>query len=199
MTVRILVIVSMFMLYGCSAVQSVGEYFISDDDDVDAPAPLVFEDGVGWSLGEPDLVIKTEPLTMLAGTPDWWGELKSFPITGLEQDRYVKSVEVIEVNDGDFESASETVIGGRYVFHHLAWSTSLDEYSESEQLFTSDTEATTFWPIHELGRNPDIFDPEGGRLLRNGSTFVGNSVHLHSNGRDTAQFQEGRLPGTPAD
>lgn len=154
-------------------------------DLADAPEPLVFEDGIGWTLGEPDLVIKTEVITKLSGTPDWWGELKSMPITGMEQDRYVKSVEVIEVNDGDFDSASETVIGGRYVFHHLAWSTTLNADSEDEQLFTSDTEATTFWPIHELGRNPDIFDPEGGRLLRKNSIFVGNSVHLHSNGRDT--------------
>jgi hypothetical protein len=161
-------------------------------DHADAPEPQVFEDGVGWTIGEPDLILKTAPITMLAGTPDWWGELESLPITGLEEDRYVKSVEVIEVNDGNFESASQTVIGGRYVFHHLAWSTTVDAQSEDEadQLFGADTEATTFWPVHELGRNPDIFDPEGGRLLRKGSTFVGNSVHLHSNGRDTTSHLE---------
>jgi hypothetical protein len=41
------------------------------------------------------------------------------------------------------------------------------------------------WPVHEVGRNPDIFDPDAGRLLKAGSKIVSESVHLHSNGVDT--------------
>ncbi len=41
MTNRILALLPMFMLYGCTAVQSVGEYFKSSDNNVEAPAPLV--------------------------------------------------------------------------------------------------------------------------------------------------------------
>ena len=44
---------------------------------------------------------------------------------------------------------------------------------------------STGWPVHEVGRNADIFDPEGGRLLRAGSSVVSNSIHLHSSGRNT--------------
>ena len=50
---------------------------------------------------------------------------------------------------------------------------------------SSDDNEATGWPVHEVGRNADIFDPEGGRLLRAGSSVVSNSVHLHSSGRDT--------------
>ncbi|HIF20847.1 MAG TPA: hypothetical protein EYQ27_02825 [Gemmatimonadetes bacterium] len=39
--------------------------------------------------------------------------------------------------------------------------------------------------MHEVGRNPDIFDVESGRLLTAGSTLESNSIHLHSNGTDT--------------
>src|SRR5260370_34380812 len=46
------------------------------------------------------------------------------------------------------------------------------------------------WPVHEVGRNADFFDPEAGRLLKAGSNIVSNSVHLHSNGRDTSAHLE---------
>jgi hypothetical protein len=41
-----------------------------------------------------------------------------------------------------------------------------------------------------VGRNADIFDPAAARLLRAGSELVSNSVHLHSNGRDTTAHLE---------
>jgi hypothetical protein len=44
--------------------------------------------------------------------------------------------------------------------------------------------------VHEVGRNPDYFDPRAARLLRAGSHVVSNSVHLHSNGRDTKAHLE---------
>ena len=46
------------------------------------------------------------------------------------------------------------------------------------------------WPVHEVGRNPDIFDVEAGRLLKAGSSIVSNSTHLHSNGHDTRAHLE---------
>ena len=32
------------------------------------------------------------------------------------------------------------------------------------------------WPVHEVGRNADIFDEDAGRLLRAGSWIVSDSV-----------------------
>src|SRR5688572_32302615 len=46
------------------------------------------------------------------------------------------------------------------------------------------------WPVHEVGRNADTFGPRAGRLLRAGSSVVTDSVHLHSNGRDTKAHLE---------
>ena len=64
----------------------------------DAPEALVFDDSVKWRAGVPDVIVSTNPVTKLAGTPDWWGEIDRVLIP-IEEDRYVKSVEIVEVND----------------------------------------------------------------------------------------------------
>lgn len=150
----------------------------------DAPEPLVFDDSVKWTAGQPDLIVVTNEVTKLAGTPDWWGEIDRIPIP-IEEDRYVKSVEVVEVNNvKDQGGAGRDTVGGLYIFHHMIWGTSeIDENGER-------VGETTSWPVHEVGRNPDIFDPDGGRLLRKGTYLVSDSVHMHSNGRDTTGHLE---------
>ena len=154
-------------------------------DEVDAPEPLVFDDSLKWTAGEPDLIVTTNSVTKLAGTPDWWGEIDRVPV-GLDEDRYVKSVEIVEVNDVDNQAGSgRETVGGRFIFHHMIWSTAqLDENGDR----VDDT--VTSWPVHEVGRNPDIFDPDGGRLLRAGTYIYSDSVHLHSNGLDTTGHLE---------
>jgi len=154
-------------------------------DIADAPEPLVFDDSLKWTAGEPDLIVRTNSVTKLAGTADWWGEIDRVPVS-LEQDRYVKSVEVVEVNDvNNTTGTGRDTVGGRYIFHHMIWSTAeLDEDGNRVE------ESVTGWPVHEVGRNPDIFDPEGGRLLRAGTYIYSDSVHLHSNGQDTTGHLE---------
>lgn len=147
---------------------------VPEGNPADAPAPLEFTSGVVWTAGEPDLIVRTEDMFFEGGSPDWWGDIPSVP-TGLTEDRYVSSVEIIEVND--IEPGANTV-GGRNIVHHMIWSTQVfNEEGRSDGLQVS-------WPVHEIARNPDIFDPDGGRLLRANSHVVSNSVHLHSPGPD---------------
>ena len=94
-------------------------------DVADAPEALVFDDSQKWHAGEPDLVVVMNDVTKLAGTPDWWGEIDYIP-TGLTEDRYVKSVEVVEVNDVDNQAGTgRDTVGGRYIFHHMIWGTTI--------------------------------------------------------------------------
>jgi len=150
----------------------------------DAPPARVFNDSIKWTAGEPDIIVKTNDLTKLSGTPDWWGEIDRVKIP-LEEDRYVKSVEIIEVNDLPASGAGGATVGGNYIFHHMIYSISnLDENGAASG-------PAIPWPVHELGRNADIFDPEGGRLIKAGSFLVSDSVHLHSSkGRDTTAHLE---------
>ena len=161
-------------------------------DAADMPSARVWNDRTKWAIGEPDLVVRTEEVTVKAGVPDWWGEIQPTP-TGLTEDRYVSAVEVREVNDVSSSGTGRETVGGRYVFHHMIWNTRpLDEQQATDPADPFDLAAltgvspgTTTWPVHEVGREPDFFDPKSARLLKAGSSVISDSVHLHSNGRDT--------------
>ena len=141
----------------------------------DLPEPLEFPDDIGWKLGEPDLIVSTEEMLVEGTAPDWWGDITPTP-TGLTEDRYVKSVEIRGVNDVPRAGSERETVGARWVFHHMVWST---------RVLDNPRAGASTWPVHEVGRNPDIFDPRAGRILRAGSSIVSSSTHLHSNGRDT--------------
>ena len=151
----------------------------------DMPKPLDFENADKWQLGEPDLIVKSPDVVVPASGPDRWGSLGMVP-TGLKEDRYVSSVEVREVNDIPVGGETKTV-GGRYVFHHMTY----ESVAQGEGASTVDAEAAgTSWPIHEVGRNPDIFPPEAGRLLQKNSSLALSAYHWHSNGRETKAHLE---------
>jgi mono/diheme cytochrome c family protein len=152
-----------------------------EGDPADMPAPLVFDDAVGWTSGEPDLIVSTQEFLVTGEAPDWWGDIKSVP-TGLTEDRYVASVEIREINNVKEGGALDReTVGGLYVFHHMVWSTRVLDDPEARSIT---------WPVHEVGRNPDIFDANAGRLLKAGSSVMSSSTHLHSNGRDTKAHLE---------
>ena len=153
-------------------------------DPADAPAPLVFDDSVKWTLGEPDLIVVMPEVSMKAGVPDFWGSLPPVP-TGLTEDRYVKSVEMVEVNDVDMSKVLG-VVGGRYIVHHM-------EVRTAQQTEGSDLQSNVFdapWPTHEVGRNGDIFNSRAGPILRANSVVYSSSIHLHSTGFDTTAHIE---------
>jgi hypothetical protein len=132
----------------------------------DLPPARTWDDSDKWAIGTPDLVIKTKDLTVKANSPDWWGEIPRVP-TGLTEDRYVTALEIKEVNDVPTAGSGRATVGGRFVFHHMIWSTRVvkegEESDGSELQFDADN--STGWPVHEVGRNADFFDPKAARLL----------------------------------
>jgi hypothetical protein len=152
-----------------------------EGDPADLPPALEFDDSGAWTLGEPDVVVTTEEFLVRSEEPDWWGDISPVLIP-IEEDRYVKSVEIREINDVPSEGSGRETVGGRFVIHHMVWGTRNEEGQGGRQT----------WPVHEVGRNGDLFDEEAGRLLTKGSYIVSESTHLHSNGRDTrARLQFG--------
>lgn len=151
----------------------------------DMPSARTFADDTVWSIGKPDLVVSTEEILVKGNAPDWWGEIANVA-TGLSEDRYVAAVEIKEMNDVPSDGGGRATVGGRYVFHHMIYRTESPELEEPADPATPGSAATaTSWPVHEVGRNADLFDPDAAPLLRKGSYIVSDSVHLHSNGRDT--------------
>lgn len=141
----------------------------------DLPDPIDFGDENAWSIGEPDLILESPSVTVPTSAADKWTSLGTIP-TGLTEDRYVAAVEVKEFNDIPSDVAGDTV-GGRYVFHHMTYASVVPDG-------TADTGSTRF-PVHEVGRNADIFPDNAGRLLRAGSALELETAHLHANGRET--------------
>ena len=153
----------------------------------DLPPPLDWSTAA-WSIGEPDLITVLPDITMEGTAADWWGEIETTPV-GNTEDRYVAALEFKEVNDVDPAARSRDTVGGRFIYHHMIWSTQVVG-EDGEQDEERDRETTTGWPVHEVGRNADIFDARAGRLLSANSSVVSNSLHLHSNGRDTTGHLE---------
>lgn len=139
----------------------------------DSPPAKAFADNAIWQIGTPDLIVTSAPVQMKPISPDYWGALAPVP-TGLTEDRYVAAMEIKEINDSRNKPGRETV-GGRFVFHHALLSVNGPDGRPSGGA----------WPVHEVGRNADVFDTQAGKLLRAGSTLSFPSVHLHANGKDT--------------
>jgi hypothetical protein len=156
------------------------------------PPLLVFDNSDEWSIGEPDLVIRSKEFSRPAVGPDWWGDIGLVP-TGLKEDRYVAAIEVREVNDIPKDAGSDTV-GGRYIVHHLTYSSG--KLSEDGGEIVGDM---TSWPIHEVGRNADVFPVKAGRLLPANSALHLEATHMHSNGRETKAYVEFGIKFFPAD
>jgi len=158
----------------------------------DMPPPKVWPDARAWAIGMPDLIVKTKEILVKGDAPDWWGEIPSIP-TGLTDDRYVAALEIKEVNDVETSAGpNRATVGGRFVFHHMIWRTQVLKEGDGppDPLDILTNEEAVNWPVHEVGRNADFFDPKSARLLKAGTSIVSDSVHLHSNGRDTKAHLE---------
>ena len=143
-------------------------------DPADMPVPPPFIDVDEWEIGEPDLVVSSPSVDVSGDAPDWWGNLGQTE-SGLTEDRYVAAIEYKERNDLQRGVRSDTV-GGLFVVHHAAL------YSATEDGEPADARV---WPVHEVGRNADVFDQTAGRLLKAESLLLFPSTHVHSNGTDT--------------
>ncbi|MCY4635355.1 MAG: hypothetical protein OXG04_12765 [Acidobacteria bacterium] len=143
-------------------------------DPADMPEPPPFIDVDEWEIGQPDLVISSPSFEVEGDAPDWWGSLGEVE-SGLTEDRYVAAIEYKERNDLQRGVRSDTV-GGLFVVHHSALYTLGPDDEPSD---------VVSWPVHEVGRNADVFDAQAGRMLEAGTTVLFPSTHLHANGTDT--------------
>ena len=156
----------------------------------DMPPPRQWADANTWRIGTPDLIVKSKNILVKANSPDWWGEIEPVPIP-LEEDRYVLAVEIKEVNDATLHNGGRDTVGGLFVWHHLIYRTQPGANYEPTDLETVvGSDNVVNWPVHEVGRNPDYFDPKSAVLLKKGSFIFSDSLHTHSSGKDVTSHLE---------
>ena len=140
----------------------------------DLPAPRFFSSEDVWDIGTPDLIVDLPPFTMEGDAPDWWGMIPPAP-AGMTEDRYISAMEIKEISD------VEGGVGGNFIYHHAIITSTNAQGRPNGQ-----------WPVHEVGRNAEIFDPQASPLLQAGSQFMIPGVHMHANGqRTTAHLRLG--------
>ena len=149
-------------------------------DPNDLPPPLAFIDVDEWEIGQPDLIVSSSSVEVKAEQPDWWGAIEDRQ-TGLTEDRYVSAIEFKEVTESRVGPRRETV-GGRFVVHHAVISVVDPDYEAEDELARA---GLSSWPVHEVGRNADVFDADAGKLMAADSRIRFTSMHLHANGADT--------------
>ena len=154
----------------------------------DLPPPLAFIDVDEWTIGEPDLIVRSQSVEVAAESPDWWGAIPDVPFD-LTEDRYVAAMEFKEITESQVGARRDTV-GSLYVFHHAVISVVGPDDddpndAEDEEAEEQARAGLSSWPVHEVGRNADVFDPSAGKLIKANSTLRFSSLHMHANGADT--------------
>ena len=105
-------------------------------------------------------------MTVKGDAPDWWGEIPSTP-TGLTEDRYVAALEIKEFNDVDDRrhGTPDRRRPLRLPSHDLEH----ERDPPGQSAAAAGPGAALAWPVHEVGRNADLFDPRSAKLLKAGS------------------------------
>ena len=147
-----------------------------EGDPADMPPPLTFPSAETWEIGEPDLIVSSPTVEVESDAADWWGTIGETPL-GLTTDRYVSALEFKEVTESRHGERRGTV-GELFVFHH--GTITIIDADETDPAAGRGT-----WPVHEVGRNADYFNPEAGKLVTAGSRLTFLSMHLHANGART--------------
>ena len=122
-------------------------------------------------LGQPDLVIKSDPYTMAAHHQDvWWRPTSNIPVT---EPRWVRAVEV----------RPGTAAGRKITHHAVAYLVQDDPSSLAPGAGDADLGARSFLMEWAIGKGYDLYRPDTGKLLLPGSQ-ISWDVHIHAVGEE---------------
>jgi len=158
----------------------------------DMPAPVEWPADNEWKaareLGQPDLVIKSEPYTMLAKHQDvWWRPTSDIPIT---EPRWLRAV---EIRPGSMP--------GRRITHHAVAYLAQEDPDSLAPGTDPTLNARAFLMEWAIGKGYDLHPSDTGKLLLPGSK-ISWDIHLHAVGeqiRDNVEiglwlYPKGREP-----
>jgi hypothetical protein len=147
-------------------------------DKKDLPAPKIWPEDAGWEyakiLGrEPDIVVKSEPLTMPAvGQDEWWKPVSDVP---LAEERWIRAVEM-----------RPATVAGRRITHHAITKLVQFEPPSADNVGNGDTGVLMEWSI---GKSYDAYRDGTGKLLLPGAKIRWD-IHYHSAGEKITDHLE---------
>jgi hypothetical protein len=144
-------------------------------DPKDMPAPKQWPAENEWKatkeLGQPDLIIKSDPYTMAAHHQDvWWRPTSNIPLT---EPRWVKAVEM----------RPGTAAGRKITHHAVAYLVQDDPESTANGNFDANLNARAMLMEWAIGKGYDLYRPNTGKLLLPGSQ-ISWDVHIHAVGEE---------------
>ena len=140
----------------------------------DMPAPKQWPAPNEWKatkeLGQPDLVIKSDPYTMAAHHQDvWWRPVSSIPIT---EPRWVRAVEM-----------RPGTAAGRRITHHAVAYLAQDDPESAVPGASPDLGGRGLLMEWAVGKGYDLYRPNTGKLLLPGAQ-ISWDVHIHAVGEE---------------
>ncbi len=147
-------------------------------DKKDLPAPKAWPDDPGWEyakiLGqEPDIVVKSEPLTVPAvGQDEWWKPVSDVPLT---EERWIRAVEM-----------RPGTVAGRRVTHHAVTKLVQYEPPSPDDAGGGNGGLLMEWSI---GKSYDAYRAGTGKLLVPGAKIRWD-IHYHSVGQQITDHLE---------
>ncbi|MGD1096770.1 MAG: hypothetical protein ABSB35_32855 [Bryobacteraceae bacterium] len=157
----------------------------------DLPKALTFAEDGTWTLGKPDLIVSSPTFLVPAEASDSGTAIGSSAPIALDEDRYLKSVEFKEVSEFTSKTPpagagkiGQGVPGSLYAIHHanVAIVKPGDESDLGDPEDLGGADSGDRLPIHEVGRNGDVFPDDAAKLLPAHAIFVFDNVHVHSAG-----------------
>jgi len=138
----------------------------------DMPAAVKWPDADEWKatreLGQPDLVIKSQPYTMAAHHQDvWWRPLSDIPVT---EARWVKAVEI-----------RPTTLAARKITHHAVAYLAQEDPDAILPGTTAELRGRAMLMEWAIGKGYDLYRPNTGKLLLPGSK-ISWDIHIHAVG-----------------
>jgi hypothetical protein len=141
----------------------------------DMPVPKDFGADNEWKaakdLGQPDLVIKSEPYTMAAHHQDvWWRRVSNIPLT---EPRWAKAVEI----------RPGTAAGRKIIHHAVAYLAQDDPAAINPNSGDPDLNGRAMLMEWAIGKGYDLYRPDTGKLLLPGAQ-ISWDIHIHAVGEE---------------
>ena len=149
----------------------------------DLPSALAFADADGkWALGKPDLIVSSPTFIVPAVASDIGTAIGNTPI-GLSEERFMSSVEFKEVSEYLYgKPKGAGTIGSLFVIHHANVGVGKADDAGNPEADEDTNASGDRLPIHEVGRNGDVFPEDAGMRLPADSALIFDNMHLHASG-----------------